>query len=489
MKCIVLGLDGASHSLVSGHIDSLPAFRRLRDQGASGPLASIILPNSIPAWPVICTGRNPGDIGIFDFLRETPDHGFISNRAVDVKTEFVWEMLTASGIRCGLINVPGSSPFRSSIEFGEGDLWKKDWVNFSWSDTSVGVHVTSSSLERRIEELVDERFNQIDWVWENRNWEFLMMNLNSVDVMSHHRWDDREFLESVLRRIDARLTALMEKHPDLNLLVISDHGMVGVEQSFWTQNWLESEGFLSRKETGVERKPLFTRRSAERLVNSATWITEKLGLRKLAVRYGRSLGRKILRRGSYDEDIGFTDFLTTLDWDRTVAYTHGHQGKIYLNRSHPSVRDDYTGVRDDVLGKLERFFHDNGMSVEIWRNEDVYSGPHSAEGEDLLFIVNDGKVLPQTYYRRDGRILTSEKKKNYMQAHHHRTGIFYAGGPDVRHAVLTDASLYDITPTVLRLFGFRVPGNMYGIPLDILSRDTGSKPLGMREELLLEMDF
>ncbi len=489
MKCVVLGLDGASHSLIGEHLDVLPAFRRMKASGASGPLASTILPNSIPAWPVICTGKNPGRFGVFDFLRETSDHRFLANKAADVKAEFVWEMLTDNDIRCGLINVPCSSPFRSPIEFGEGDLWKKDWVNFTWADTTVGVNVTSVSLEKRIEELVDERFAQIDWVWENRDWEFLMMNLNSVDVMSHHRWEDREFIVSILRRIDRKLGVLLDSHPDLNLMVISDHGMVAVDKSFWTMNWLEDEGLLFRGDREEERKPVFTRRRAEKLINTVTWITEKLGIRKLAVRYGRNLGRKVLRKGDYAEDIGFTDFVPTLDWDRTIAYTHGHQGKIYLNSEHPAVSEDNEGVRRDIIERLRRFLEGNGMGVEIWRNEDIYTGPCSRDGEDLVFIVEDNRVLPQTSSLCDGQVPTTEKRPNFMQAHHHRTGIFFASGPDIRNTTLDGASLYDITPTVLRLFGFEVPQDIDGKSLDIFASERESKPLGRREELLQEIDF
>jgi predicted AlkP superfamily phosphohydrolase/phosphomutase len=489
MKCIVLGLDGASYSLVEDLIEDLPTLRRLRSDGAHGKLTSTILPNSLPAWPVICTGKNPGKLGVFDFMRKTAEHTFQSNIAADVKSEFVWEMLEDNGHKCGLINVPCSSPFRSDIEFGEGDFRYKDFVNFTWSDTSLGVIMTSNSLETRLEELIEERFRQIAYAFENREWDFLMMNINEVDVMSHHRWTDREFIRKLFMLIDCRLGELLELHPELNLMIISDHGMVEIEKRFWTMNWLEREGLLSQKVELVNASPLLTRKRAEKLINAATWISEKLHMRKLAVKYGRGLGRKLLRKGSYDDDIGFTEFLLMLDWERTVAYTHGNQGKIYLNGNHPSVLEDRAAVRQDVSRRLKDFCGNNGIELEIWTNDDLYHGPCSADGEDLVFIMDDNRILAQTYYSRDGRLLTEEKPQKFMSAHHHRTGIFFATGPDISRTTLEGATVFDITPTILKLFGYAIPADMDGRPLDIFRAEMGGKALGRKERIVGRIDF
>jgi predicted AlkP superfamily phosphohydrolase/phosphomutase len=489
MKCIVLGLDGASYHLLEELIDDLPTLRSLRSDGAHGKLTSTILPNSLPAWPVICTGRNPGVLGVFDFLRETPEHSFLSNIAVDVKAEFVWEMLEDNGHRCGLINVPCSSPFRSDIEFGEGDFRYKDYVNFTWPDTSIGVIMTSNSLEKRLEELIEERFRQIAYAFDNREWDFLMMNINAVDVMSHHRWTDREFIRRMFMLIDLRLGELLRLHPELNLMIISDHGMVGIEKRFWTMNWLEREGLLFRTEEIRSGRPLLTRKRAEKLINGATWISEKLHIRKLVVKCGRGLGRKLLRRGSYDEDIGFTEFLPTLDWERTVAYTHGNQGKIYLNGKHPAVLADRAAVRLDIVRRLREFCGRNCIELETWENGDLYHGPFAADGEDLVFIMDDNRILAQTYYNRDGRELTEEKPKNFMLAHHHRTGIFFATGPDISSGRLEGATVFDITPTILKLFGYAIPADMDGRPLDIFRKEMDGVALGRKERIVGRIDF
>lgn len=489
MKCILLGLDGASYHLIESLAGDLPNLDRIRENGAHGKLTSTILPNSFPAWPVISTGRNPGKLGVFDFMRETPDHRFLSNNAVDIKAEFLWEMLGENGLKCGLINVPGSSPFRSDIAFGEGDFRYKDWVDFSWADTTIGVMITSASFEKRVEELVVERFAQIAWAFENREWDFLMMNINAVDVMSHHRWDDHEFIRRMFILVDRKLGELMDSHPEIDLFVISDHGMVETERRFWTMNWLENEGLLFRGQDDGGTVPLLTRRRAEGFINSVLWFAEKLGLRKLAVRVGRGLGRKLLKKGSYDEDIGFTEFLPTLDWERTLAYSHGHQGKIYLNREHPDVKADRELVRSSVVRRLEEFCRNNAIELEVFTNRDVYRGPHSDDGEDLMFIMDDGRVLPQTHYRRDGQVLTHEGRKNYMSAHHHRTGILFATGPHVAHTTVEGASVFDITPTILALFGFRPPSGMDGVPLEMLRSVPPARNLGRREGIVDRIQF
>ena len=60
-RVLVIGLDGASFDLIHPWIEQglLPTFKKIIEQGASGPLTTIIPPLTGPAWISFMTGKNP----------------------------------------------------------------------------------------------------------------------------------------------------------------------------------------------------------------------------------------------------------------------------------------------------------------------------------------------------------------------------------------------------------------------------------------------
>ena len=67
-RVLVIGLDGASLDLIRPWVAQglLPTFKRILEQGASGPLESVIPPLTGPAWISFMTGKNPGKHAIYD---------------------------------------------------------------------------------------------------------------------------------------------------------------------------------------------------------------------------------------------------------------------------------------------------------------------------------------------------------------------------------------------------------------------------------------
>ena len=74
MKLLVIGLDGATWDLIGPWADSgeLPLFKKLRDEGAWGPLRSVTPNLTPPGWTTAFTGVNPGKHGVFDFFSLDP---------------------------------------------------------------------------------------------------------------------------------------------------------------------------------------------------------------------------------------------------------------------------------------------------------------------------------------------------------------------------------------------------------------------------------
>jgi len=73
-RLIILGFDGMDPVLAQRWMDdgSLPHFRQLAETGTFGPLATSNPPQSPVAWSGFATGTEPGEHGIYDFLRRDP---------------------------------------------------------------------------------------------------------------------------------------------------------------------------------------------------------------------------------------------------------------------------------------------------------------------------------------------------------------------------------------------------------------------------------
>ncbi len=73
-KMIILGFDGMDPGILDSLMNQgkLPAFRRLRADGAYLRLRTSLPPQSPVAWSNFITGMDPGGHGIFDFIHRTP---------------------------------------------------------------------------------------------------------------------------------------------------------------------------------------------------------------------------------------------------------------------------------------------------------------------------------------------------------------------------------------------------------------------------------
>ena len=71
-RVIVLGFDGLDPDDVAAWRADLPAFSAAIDQGLLVPLDTTTPPQSPVAWSSFATSHNPGQHGIFDFIRRDP---------------------------------------------------------------------------------------------------------------------------------------------------------------------------------------------------------------------------------------------------------------------------------------------------------------------------------------------------------------------------------------------------------------------------------
>jgi len=74
-RVVILGFDGVEPTIVDAMLAAgqLPNLAKLRDQGGYQRLASSNPPQSPTAWSSFATGKLPGNHGVYDFVRRTPE--------------------------------------------------------------------------------------------------------------------------------------------------------------------------------------------------------------------------------------------------------------------------------------------------------------------------------------------------------------------------------------------------------------------------------
>jgi predicted AlkP superfamily phosphohydrolase/phosphomutase len=112
---VFVGIDGASWQFIDPLIDRglLPNLERIKREGAYGSLRSISCYVSPPAWVTMLTGYLPDKSGVYTYGKWDRASGdFISVNSLDVEVPSVWDVLSHSGGKTGVFNVPMTYPPR-----------------------------------------------------------------------------------------------------------------------------------------------------------------------------------------------------------------------------------------------------------------------------------------------------------------------------------------------------------------------------------------
>jgi len=246
---------------------------------------------------------------------------------------------------------------------------------------------------------------------------------------------------------------------------MSDHGMGSAHNFVVLNNWLLESGFLRLRRTpwtGVKHllfKMGVTLRNVHKLAN-------RLGLAKHAE-----------YKGLYSTDwllkLAFLSF-NDVDWSNSLAYSFGrHYGPVYLNvrgREPQGIVEpgaEYERVREQIIAAALQFRHPQTgrqMVGRVLRREDVYHGPHVEHAPDLILIPSDPRdIFFGLADFGSNRVVDTVYRYSGMHRDH---GMLLMSGPQIAAgAPVEDASIADLTPTLLHLMGQPIPDDMDGRPL------------------------
>jgi predicted AlkP superfamily phosphohydrolase/phosphomutase len=238
---------------------------------------------------------------------------------------------------------------------------------------------------------------------------------DSLDRVQHMFWRDRpDIIDGWYEKLDALLGRIQDQVDKTNgqdprILVVSDHGFAHFETKVHVNRWLIDKGYLVLKSNGDQGK----------------W--------------------------------------GDVDWSQSRAYAIGLTG-IYLNQAGREGQGivqeaDRDGLLDRLKNDLLQWDGPDHREVVhgIWRGEEIYHGPLTEYGPDLVVGFNTG-------YRASAQTGLGGWEREALEPNEDHWGADHCMDPALVPGVLfSNRSLKDLTNPSYREF----PELAVGVPLDL----------------------
>ena len=422
------------------------------DNGLYGSLESCHPPITIPAWAVMVTGREPGELGMYGF-RHRKIGSYTDTYIVNsqhVRFPAIWDVLAKYGKRSCVVSVPPGFPPRpvngywiscfitpsADKQYTYPPMLRYELEKVLGRKYVFDVEFRTEERKKLLAELYDMtdlHFKAMKHLASSKKWDFFMFVEIGVDRVHHAFWKffdpthhlytpGNEFehvIEDYYQHIDAKIGELLQTvGREAVVLLVSDHGAKGMRGAFCVNEWLIERGYLS-----VRHKPHGV-----------------VDLEKLSI-----------------------------DWEATKAWGWGgYYARIFINvkgREPKGVVDpsSYESFREELADELRKIEDPNGrrMDTKVYKPEQLYSAV-SGDYPDLLVYFDD------LYWRSAGTLghgtmYLPENDIGPDDAVHSMHGVYILCDSEGRLSrEKKNASIYDIAPTLYEIFGIEGLGGLKG---------------------------
>lgn len=507
-KVLFIGLDGATFDVLDPLIARglMPRLKQFIEQGVRGPLETTIPPITPTAWVSWMTGKNPGKHGVFEFLLRRKGSGELPDMPVSSRSRDglpFWDVLGQMGKRAIVTNVPCTYPpgIVNGVMISDF-LTPRGRHDFTYPESLIDeiegkfgpyeLYITEVYTKGNVDKILNQLFTELEYktkvnryLMEQYGWDVFATHYWGTDRFQHELWHlldeshpffDRKEHDANIGRaheywhaVDSTLGELFDSvDEDGTVYIGSDHGFGPIKKFLCFNVWLIEEGLLVLKRDAMTlfKRGLFNLGLTPDLAYRSAM---KMGLAHLRLSVGVT-NRSTLMKLANAMMLSLGD----VDWSRTVAFSKGNYGQIFINlrgrETHGIVEpgSEYDSVMRRIIDKLGALVDPETRQPligPIWRREDLYTGPHSEQSPDIQFLPSDMANKPL------GTLdLTSNKfiTPVYGNSGDHRMhGIMLGRGPELRSGVrVGDARIIDYAPTILHSFGVEVPPDMDGRVLE-----------------------
>lgn len=505
---LVVGLDGADVDVIDAIGPArLPTLHRLRREGAWSRLRSVPPYATLPNWATFLTGHDPGRHGVFDFTtRKGTEVAFTAGTVRELPT--IAARLDRLGERTACIGFPGTWP-PERLEHG---LFVSGWdspvafeadASFVWpreqyasirerfgpllfdevDEMDAGRPGWHASLADRLSARIARRTEMAQALLTESPWSLFMIYFGESDTASHHLFAhfdaasprhppdatvrERDGLPRVYAALDRALGALLTAAgPDVELTVLSDHGSGG------------SSDVVVHLNRSLAEAGLLAFRPPAPAAALTSWLRGPLLAALPAAardRAFRALGRALPGWLESRARFGAIDLPRTRVFSDELNYFPA----LHLNLAG---REPFGTVKDSERADIER-------ELEAWRRalrdpatgepivdeivprEALYEGPHVDRAPDYVLRLRTANGYAYNVMPAAGPGPSIEtlpplehlgRKGRSLPGAHRPRGLLAMHGPSVAAGVELDASMVDVTATVLHRMGVRPDAQMPG---------------------------
>jgi predicted AlkP superfamily phosphohydrolase/phosphomutase len=278
-RLLVIGLDSVSPWVLHERfLPFMPRMAQLRARSRYGILRSVDPPITVPAWACMFSGMDPGTLGLYGFRHRRPHTYFdqyIPN-SQSLSQPMVWDRLSRAGRRVCVIGMPPGFPpphvngvYVSDFLTPEGAqefVYPKSLqptVEKAAGRYVFDVRFRADNRERVGRELIEmtrAHFAVARELWTREPWDLFAIHEIGPDRIHHAFWkyidpshpryvDDpplRRLAEEYYARLDLEIARLVDlAGPEVQIVFVSDHGSQGMAGCFCINEWLIRQGHLT----------------------------------------------------------------------------------------------------------------------------------------------------------------------------------------------------------------------------------------------------
>jgi len=407
------------------------------------------------------SSQDPGSLGIYGFRNRT-DHtykglGFATGDWV--KADRLWDILSARGMKCAVLGVPGTYPITRPINGPMVSCFLTPGLKSQWASPPSLKDQVARWLDGRdylfdvvdfrspdkariledIHEMTRRRFTVARGMLSTYDPDFFMMVEMGSDRIHHGFWHymdpgHRKFqpgnpLQDAIHDyyvlLDTEIAKLLHlvDLPATSLLIVSDHGAKRLEGGICVNDWLRREGYLVLKS---------------------------------------------------DPPPGTPPAKADIDWSRTRAWGDGgYYARIFLNVQgrEPEGIDPaagYDALCAELSARLKQIPDDRGqpLATDAWMPRDLYRQVRGIPPD--LVVIFGGLTWRAVGTMGYESLYLYENDTGPDEANHAQYGFFNWTAPGLSpgaHPI--DLDILDVAPTLLRKMGVPIPPGMLGQPLNL----------------------
>lgn len=519
-RVLFIGLDAADRELVERWCDEgwLKNIAALRAAGTWASIRTTADVLHVSAWPSIFSGAPPDEHGLYHaYVMQPGQQAPVRPRPEDCAVPFLWRVLDRLGIRCIVMDAFLTCPLDHF-----GGVQVVDWG--SWTHFSTPT-ITPETVKRSIQQqfgdypaedhsqvgmtpppdpdgfrqrllsAVSKKTRVVKWLMANEAWDLLLVVFGECHPAGHYFWHYQdasyfaypercaEAMRTALRDIYVALDAAIgelcaEAGGDTTVFVVSGDGMgPNYSGSHILSDLLTRMRLMNEpaQESGAAGGQAAGRVAPRGLLSRLRGAVPK--------EFRAAVSRHLLPRW-VNERLSLHWKTADIDWARTRAFPieNANEGYVRINLKgrEPLGTVEQGGEYERLcatLAGMARSLNNpaNGRpaACAVHKTDDLYIGPCRPTMPDV--IINwDPEARVTTELATEGYGVARAAQPGFAvspfySGNHRPNAFMVVAGPAIRSgAVLENAGVLDLAPTILAHFGVPPADHMQGkaLPLD-----------------------